>query len=111
MNMLTTLSSFDRKYEGVAKFPAITRDLALVMDKSIFVGDIEKVIKKNSGKLLESVKLFDVYEGEQVGEGKKSVAFSLTFRDKTKTLEDKDVTTAVDKLLEELKSMGIEIRG
>ena len=79
------------------------------------MGDVDFLVTKenvsHAGKLLESVKLFDVYEGEQVGEGKKSVAFSLTFRDKTKTLEDKDVTTAVDKLLEELKSMGIEIRG
>lgn len=111
MDTVTMLSNFDRKYEGIAKFPSVTRDLALVVDKSIFVGQIEKVIRKCGGKLLESFQLFDVYEGEQVAAGKKSVAYSLTFRDKTKTLSDADVNPVVEKLLEELGKMGIEIRG
>ena len=110
MDVVTMLSNFDRKYEGIAKFPAITRDLSLVVDKQIFVGHIEKIIKKNGGKILESYKLFDVYEGEQVAPGKKSVAYSLVFRDKTRTLSDADVNPAVDKILEELKKIGIEIR-
>ena len=110
MDVVTMLSNFDRKYEGIAKFPAITRDLSLVVDKQIFVGHIEKIIKKNGGKTLESYKLFDVYEGEQVAPGKKSVAYSLVFRDKTRTLSDADVNPAVDKILEELKKIGIEIR-
>ena len=62
------------------------------------------------GGLLESYKLFDVYEGEQVAAGKKSVAYSLVFRDKTKTLVDTDVNPIIDKLLKELGKLGIEIR-
>ena len=110
MDTVTMLSSFDRKYEGIAKFPGMTRDLALVADKSVFVGEIEKVIKKCGGKLLESYKLFDVYEGEQVAAGKKSVAYTMTFRAKDRTLEDKEVTEIIDKLLAELGKMNIEIR-
>ena len=110
MQTVTMLTTFDRKYEGIAKFPSVTRDLALVVDKGVFVGEIEKVIKKCGGKMLESYKLFDVYEGEQVAPGKKSVAYSLVFRDKTKTLTDADVNPVVEKLLAELSKMGIEIR-
>ena len=110
MQTVTMLTTFDRKYEGIAKFPSVTRDLALVVDKSVFVGEIEKVIKKCGGKMLESYKLFDVYEGAQVAPGKKSVAYSLVFRDKTKTLTDADVNPVVEKLLAEFSKMGIEIR-
>lgn len=110
MEVLTMLASFDRKYEGIAKFPASTRDLSMVMDKNLFVGQIEHVIKKNAGKILESCELFDVYEGEQVGEGKKSVAFSLIFRAKDRNLESVEVDKAVDKVLDALKQMGIELR-
>lgn len=110
MEVLTMLTDFNRKYEGIAKFPASTRDLSMVMDKSIFVGQIEQVIKKNAGKILESCELFDVYEGEQVGEGKKSVAFSLIFRAKDRNLESAEVDKAVEKVLDALKKMGIELR-
>ena len=110
MDVLTMVATFDRKYEGIAKFPASTRDLSMVMDKSIFVGQIEHVIKKNAGKILESCELFDVYEGEQVGEGKKSVAFSLIFRAKDRNLESAEVDKAVEKVLGALKEMGIELR-
>lgn len=111
MDMLTMLATFDRKYEGIAKYPASTRDLSMVMDKGLFVGQIEYVITKNAGKILESVELFDVYEGEQVGEGKKSVAFSLIFRAKDRNLESAEVDKAVEKVLDALKKMGIELRG
>ncbi len=110
MEVLTMLASFDRKYEGIAKFPASTRDLSMVMDKSMFVGQIAHVIQKNAGQILESCELFDVYEGEQVGEGKKSVAFSLIFRAKDRNLESAEVDKAVDKVLGALKEMGIELR-
>ena len=111
MDVLTMLATFDRKYEGIAKYPASTRDLSMVMDKGLFVGQIEHVIAKNAGKILESVELFDVYEGEQVGEGKKSVAFSLIFRAKDRNLESAEVDKAVEKVLNALKKMGIELRG
>ena len=107
MEVLTMISTFDRKYEGIAKFPASTRDLSMVMDKSLFVGQIEHVIAKNAGKILESCELFDVYEGEQVGEGKKSVAFSLIFRAKDRNLESAEVDKAVEKVLSALKDLGI----
>lgn len=110
MEVLTMISTFDRKYEGIAKFPASTRDLSMVMDKSLFVGQIEHVIAKNAGKILESCELFDVYEGEQVGEGKKSVAFSLIFRAKDRNLESAEVDKAVEKVLSALKDLGIELR-
>ena len=108
---VTELATFDRKYEGIAKFPASTRDLSMVMDKFIFVGQVEEVIRKNGGKLLESFKLFDVYEGEQVGKGKKSVAYSMTFRAKDRNLEAEEVNAATDKIIEGLKKLGIELRG
>lgn len=110
MPTLVELSSFDIKYEGIAKFPGSTRDLSLVMDKSIFVGQIEEVIKKCGGKLLESYKLFDVYEGEQIVKGKKSVAYTMTFRAKDRTLETAEVDKIIDKILKELSKLGIEIR-
>ena len=104
------LSNFDRKYEGIAKFPGMTRDLALVVDKSIFVGEIEKVIKKCGGKLLESYKLFDVYEGEQVGADKKSLAYSLLFRAPDRTLADTEVNEKIEKMLSALGEKGITLR-
>ncbi|MBP3325802.1 MAG: phenylalanine--tRNA ligase subunit beta [Coprococcus sp.] len=110
MPTLVMLSSFDVKYEGIAKFPGSTRDLSMVMDKSIFVGQIEAIIKKCGGKLLESYKLFDVYEGEQIADGKKSVAYTMTFRAKDRTLETAEVDKIVEKILKELGKLGIELR-
>ena len=110
MPTLVMLSSFDIKYEGIAKFPGSTRDLSLVVDKEIFVGQIEEVIKKCGGKLLESYKLFDVYEGEQIANGKKSVAYTMTFRAKDRTLETSEVDGIISKILKELGKLGIEIR-
>ncbi len=110
MPVLVAKATFDRKYEGIAKFPAVTRDLSMVMEKEIPVGEIEKVIKKRGGKILESFQLFDVYEGSQIKEGFKSVAYSMTFRRKDRTLEDAEVNTVVEKILDELKKMGIELR-
>ena len=110
MPTLVMLSNFDTKYEGIAKFPGSTRDLSLVVDKEIFVGQIEEVIKKCGGKLLESYKLFDVYEGEQIAKGKKSVAYTMTFRAKDRTLETSEVDGIISKILKELGKLGIEIR-
>ena len=110
MPTLVMLSNFDTKYEGIAKFPGSTRDLSLVVNKEIFVGQIEEVIKKCGGKLLESYKLFDVYEGEQIAKGKKSVAYTMTFRAKDRTLETSEVDGIIAKILKELGKLGIEIR-
>jgi phenylalanyl-tRNA synthetase beta chain len=110
MPVLVENATFDRKYEAVAKFPAMKRDLSMTVSKEIFVGQIESVIKKNGGKLLESVELFDVYEGNQIEKGKKSVAYSLTFRAKDRTLEEAEVNKVVDKILGKLKDLGAELR-
>lgn len=110
MDVLTMLADFDIKYSGIAKYPGSTRDLSLVCDKSVFVGQIEEIIKKCGGKLLESYKLFDVYEGEQIEEGKKSVAYTMTFRAQDRTLADAEVNKIIEKLLKELGKLGIEIR-
>lgn len=110
MPYLVERASFDRKFQGIAKYPAVTRDISMVMSKDIMVGEVEEVIRKRGGKLLESFELFDIYEGAQIKEGCKSVAYSIVFRDKTRTLEDKDVNAVMDKILAELEKMGIELR-
>ncbi|SHJ04588.1 phenylalanine--tRNA ligase subunit beta [Parasporobacterium paucivorans] len=104
-------ASFDRKYSGVAKYPAVTRDLSMVVPKEIFVSRIEEVIEKRGGKLLESCKLFDIYEGSQIKENYKSVAYSAIFRAQDRTLEDKEISGIMEKIIEDLKALGIELRG
>ena len=103
-------ASFDRKYEGIAKFPAVTRDISMVMPKTVLVGEVEKIIDKRGGKLLEKYNLFDIYEGAQIKEGFKSVAYTISFRAKDRTLEDKDIQPIMEKILEDLSGMGIELR-
>ena len=110
MPEVVPFATFDRKYEGIAKFPAVTRDISMVVPKNILVGQIEAMIAQRGGKILESYKLFDIYEGSQIKEGYKSVAYSITFRDKTRTLEENDITGAMKKILNGLEGMGIELR-
>lgn len=110
MPALIPFTSFDRKYTGIAKYPAVTRDLSMVVPKEILVGQIEAMIEQRGGKILESYKLFDIYEGSQILAGHKSIAYSITFRAKDHTLEEKEVTGAMNKILNGLKSMGIELR-
>ncbi len=111
MPTVTELTTFDRKYTGIAKFPAVTRDISMVMKKEILAGDIEDMIEQRGGKILESYQLFDIYEGSQIAEGYKSVAYSITFRAKDHTLEEKEVGAVMEKILHGLKGMGIELRG
>ncbi len=111
MPVVMELANFEIKYQGIAKFPAVTRDISMVMPKEILVGAVEEVIAKKGGKLLEEYRLFDIYEGVQIKEGFKSVAYSITFRSKEKTLEDKEVNEIMDKILKALSDMGIELRG
>lgn len=110
-NTLLKHATFDRKYKVLPKFPASSRDIALVIDNSISVGEIEKIIGRNRANILESFKLFDVYAGEQVGKNKKSVAYSLTFRAADRTLTDGEINQVVDKILAELKeNLNAELR-
>ena len=91
MPVIEELSSFDRKYTGIARFPAVSRDLSMVVPKQVLAGDIEKIIESNGGKYLESYALFDLYEGNQIKIGYKSVAYSITFRASDRTLDEEAV--------------------
>ena len=82
----------------------------MVVRKEIFVGQIEKIFREKGGKLLEGFELFDIYEGDQIDKGYKSVAYSLTFRAQDRTLEEAEINKIVDKILDELKTLGIELR-
>ena len=110
VDLLAKYADFDVKYEGVAKFPAVTRDISLVMKKTVLAGQVEEVIRDNGGKLLEDYHLFDIYEGENVAADEKTLAYSIRFRAKDRTLEDKDVTTVMDKILKKLESLGVSLR-
>ncbi len=90
-------------YSPVPRYPAIEKDIALVVDKDLQVGSLEEIIKKYGKKNLESVKLFDIFQGDQVGENKKSVAYALTFRAKDRTLTDDEVNKIQDKILTQLE--------
>ena len=103
-------ATFDRKYTGIARFPAVTRDISMVVPKEILAGQIEEVIEEKGGAYLESYALFDLYEGAQIKQGYKSVAYSIVFRAKDKTLEEADVTEAMNRILKALEGMGIELR-
>ena len=110
MPSVEPFATFERKYEGVAKYPAVNRDISMVVPKEVLVGQIESIIEQRGGKILESYNLFDLYEGEQIKEGFKSVAYSISFRAKDRTLEDNDVNSAMKKILNGLEQLGIELR-
>ena len=110
MPSIMKFATFDRKYEGIAKFPAVSRDISMVVPKDILAGQIEHIIAQRGGKILESYELFDIYEGSQIQEGYKSMAYSVTFRAKDRTLEDADVNAAMKKILNGLEGLGIELR-
>ena len=103
-------AKFDTIYTGIAKFPAVTRDISMVVPKNVLAGDIEKMIRQRGGKKLEELTLFDIYEGSQIKEGFKSMAYSLLFRDKEKTMEDDEINSAMKKILKGLQDLGIELR-
>lgn len=92
------------KYKQLPKFPAITRDIAMLVRDEIMVKQIESVIKQKTGKILEEIKLFDVYKGKQVPDGMKSVAYSITFRAEDRTLTDEEVNKVMSKVVEGLKT-------
>ena len=110
MPEILEFATFDRKYTGIAKYPAVTRDISMVVPKAVLAGQIEEVIAKKGGAYLESYKLFDLYEGSQIKEGFKSVAYSIVFRAKDKTLEEAEVSAAMKKILKGLEELGIELR-
>ena len=110
MPQVVERASFEIKYEGIARYPAMSRDISMVMKKEITAGQIEEILRKKGGKLLESCYLFDIYEGAQIKSGYKSMAYSVTFRNKERTLEDKEVNTVMEKILKALEEIGVELR-
>lgn len=110
MPEIVARATFAHKYEGIAKFPAAARDISMVVPKNILAGDIEKVFEKKGGALLEQYQLFDIYEGEQIRDGYKSVAYSLSFRAKDRNLEDTDITGAMERIIKALEELGAELR-
>ncbi|MEG2720114.1 MAG: phenylalanine--tRNA ligase subunit beta, partial [Oscillospiraceae bacterium] len=97
-------------YKPLPKFPAVERDLAFVCENTIPVLKLEKIIAEAIGKMLEKVELFDVYEGTQIADGMKSVAFSLKLRATDKTMTDEDADLAVKKAIKALENIGISLR-
>lgn len=112
IDILTVLesASFNHKYRGLAKYPAVTRDLSMVVPKNVLAGQIETMLEQRGGKILESYQLFDIYEGSQIKDGYKSMAYSIVFRAHDKTLEESEITGAMKKILNGLTSLGIELR-
>ena len=110
MPSVLPFATFDRKYEGIARYPAVARDISMVVPKDVLAGQIEAVIVQRGGRILEDYQLFDIYEGDQIKEGYKSVAYSITFRAKDRTLEESDIAGAMRKILNGLEGLGIELR-
>lgn len=101
-NMLMQITRLEKKFTGIARFPASTRDLAVLVKADITNKQVIDIINTNGGKLLESVEIFDVYQGEQIEAGYKSMAYALIFRAKDRTLVDEDVNKAMEKILKKL---------
>lgn len=111
IDKIVKYSKESKKYIEVPKFPAVERDIAITVDENYEVGQIEKIIYKKAKKILEQIKLFDIYRSEKLGENKKSVAYRLVFRDKTKTLNDDEINKIMNEIIKELESsLGAELR-
>ncbi|MCI5640620.1 MAG: phenylalanine--tRNA ligase subunit beta [Lachnospiraceae bacterium] len=110
MQTVSELANFDVKYEGVAKFPSMTRDISLTMKKEVLAGEVEEIIRVRGGKLLESCELFDIYEGSQLTSGYKSLAYKIVFRAPDRTLTDEEVGKCMDKIMNGLADKGVELR-
>ncbi|TSI03145.1 phenylalanine--tRNA ligase subunit beta [Lysinibacillus sp. BW-2-10] len=110
LNAILTASVEALVYSPVPRFPAMTRDIALELDRVKPAGEIVELIRQSGTKLLKDVKVFDVYEGEKMAPGKKSVAFSLTYFDPERTLTDEEVVNAHEKVLKALTEAGAEVR-
>ena len=110
MPELAAFVTYSRKYSGIANYPAATRDLSMLVPKGITAGEIEDIFDRKGGAYLESYKLFDIYEGSQVITGHKSMAYSLVFRAKDKSLSDEDVSMATDRILKSLEEIGVTLR-
>ncbi len=108
---LYELSQIERIYSELPKYPAITRDIAVLVNDDITAGSIISVIKESAGAYLEKVEFFDVYKGKQIGEGKKSLAFSIVYRSLEKTLTEEEISASFDKVVKALaEKTGAKLR-
>ena len=103
-------AGFNHKYTGIAIYPAVTRELSLVVPHAVLAGQIEEIFDQRGGNILESYQLFDIYEGEQIEKGFKSMAYSLVFRAHDKTLGENEISAAMKKIMNGLNGLGIELR-
>ena len=103
-------AGFNHKYTGIAKYPAVTRDLSLVVPHAVLAGQIEEIFDQRGGNILESYQLFDIYEGAQIEKGFKSMAYSLVVRAHDKTLGENEISAAMKKIMNGLNGLGIELR-
>ena len=107
---LVKYSSFDIKYKSISKYPSIDRDLSILIKNDMNVSVVEDIIRRNGGKLLYNYELFDIYEGSQVMEGFKSIAYSLSFLSNDHTLLNEEIDKIISKIVEELNKIGCELR-
>lgn len=108
---LISAAKMKKTYRQLPKYPAISRDLAFVVDKTVPVGDILRTTGSAAGSYLESVDLFDVFEDERLGASKKSVALTTVYRSSDKTLTDSDIRESIEKIIARLKKQyGAELR-
>ena len=110
VDLLFTHASPEKQYHPLPKFPAVTRDLALLCEESIPVLTLEKTIQSACGQILESIKLFDVYQGKQIAAGQKSVAFNITLRSADSTLGEEQVNAAMKRIMKALEKMDVKLR-
>ena len=99
------------KYKEISKYPSVNKDVAFIVDDSVKSEEIVSIIKKIGGRMLESIDVFDVYKGENVSDGKKSLAYSLVFKNSDRTLTDEEVTNLFEKIILEVENkLGAELR-
>ncbi len=108
---IVSLSELDKHFKPLPKYPSIERDMALLVDRNIMASEIEDIIREKGGNLIESIKLFDVYEGKQIPEGKKSIAYSIIYRSDCRTLKDDEVNKVHDSIIKSVESnLGAQLR-
>ena len=98
------------KFKEISKFPVIKKDLSILVDKNITSNEIAMKIKKKAGKLLIDINVFDLYEGKNIEQNKKSLAYSLTFGDNNRTLNDDEINSIMDKIIADLEKDGMKLR-
>ncbi len=110
MTEVTGMAKFEPKFIPLAKFPATLRDLSLVVPEEVTAGSVVQTIRRAAGRTLENCELFDLYQGDQIEAGFKSMAYTLTFRAKDHTLQDEEVNASIDKILKKLGDQGVTLR-